>query len=151
MHHAPSVSYPVGRSAWAGAILAATWLAGALACAAWLATGAPAWAPLAVAAVLLGTASVAARSWWQQPAGLLAWDGARWTLASGASPAVDAGRLDVALDLQGLLLVRWAATDRARWLWLEKGRLPTRWDALRRAVYSPAEPDPASAAEPPSA
>jgi toxin CptA len=151
MHHAPSVSYPVGRSSWAGAIVLLLWLAGVAACSGWLLTGAPAWAPLLVVAVLVAGAGAAAWSWWRHPAGLLAWDGAHWTLASGASPALDPGALEVALDLQRVLLVRWSAAGRSHWLWLEKGRLPARWEALRRAVYSPAEPDPASAAEPPSA
>jgi hypothetical protein len=151
MHHAPSVSYPVGRSSWAGAILFVAWLAGAAACAAWLASGAPAWAPLLAVAALAAAGGIAAWSWWHQPAGLLAWDGGHWTLASGAAPALDPGVLEPALDLQSLLLVRWSASGRGRWLWLEKGRLPSRWDALRRAVYSPAESDPTSAAEPPSA
>jgi toxin CptA len=151
MHHAPSVSYPVGRSSWAAAVVLLLWLAGAVACMGWLAVGAPGWAPLVVAPVLLAGGGTGALSWWRQPAGLLAWDGAHWTLASGPSPALDPGALEVALDLQRVLLVRWSAAGRSRWLWLERGRLPARWDALRRAVYSPAEPDPTSAAEPPSA
>jgi toxin CptA len=151
MHHAPSVSYPVGRSSWAGVLLFLVWMAGVAASAAWLASGAPGWAPLAIVPALAATGGAAAWAWWRQPAGLLAWDGAHWTLASGPSPGLDPGALEVALDLQALLLVRWSAGGRGSWLWLEKRRLPTRWDALRRAVYSPAEPDPASAAEPPSA
>jgi toxin CptA len=151
MHHAPSVSYPVGRSSWAGAILLAAWLVGALAGLAWLRGGAPAWAPALLGAMLAVTGAAAGWSWWRQPSGLLAWDGAHWTLAADRHPALEPGALEVALDLQSLLLVRWSAAGQGRWLWLEKGRLPSRWDALRRAVYSPAEPDPTSAAEPPSA
>ncbi|RYY68366.1 MAG: hypothetical protein EOO24_52200 [Comamonadaceae bacterium] len=151
MHHAPSVSYPVGRSFWAAGLMGVVWSAGALAGVAWLGGGAPGWAPAALGAALLGSGAAAVQAWRTQPSGLLAWDGGRWTLACGPGPEPGPGRIEVALDLQGLLLVRWAGQDGAQWLWLERGRLPARWDALRRAVYSPAEPDPSSAAEPPSA
>jgi hypothetical protein len=151
MHGAPSVSYPVGRSALAGAILAAAWGAGAAAGLAWWAAGVTGWrADLALATVLAAGAWAAA-SWWLAPAGLLAWDGSAWSFAEGSAATAEGGALRVALDLQRALLVRWQSPAAARWLWLERGRLPMRWDALRRAVYSRAERDALSGAEPPSA
>lgn len=61
------------------------------------------------------------------------------------------GALAVALDLQGLILVRWSAPGSTHWLWLQPEGPRSRWDALRRAVYSRAAADAPSGAEPPSA
>ena len=145
MHAAPSVTYPVGRSAFAGALLAvvaATGLAAVVAFT-WQPVGfgwrhAAAWAALAVAAGLAG------RAWLRSARGVLAWDGVDWHWQEGE--AVATGRPEIALDLQARLLLRWRAEGAgARWLWVERSSAPSHWDALRRAVYSRANaPDPAS-------
>ena len=47
------------------------------------------------------------------------------------------GEVQVALDLQSHLLVRWQPeAGPVLWLWLERSRAPLAWGALRRAVYS---------------
>jgi hypothetical protein len=150
MHSAPSVSYPVGRSRLAGGLLLAAWALGALACAAWAWHGASA-ARLG-AAVAACIASGAWAGWWwrRQSTGLLGWDGSAWSWSAGGWPA-EAGSVEVMLDLQSLLLLRWRAGPRARWLWAGRAPLPERWDALRRAVYSRPNPEALSGAEPPSA
>ena len=150
MHGAPSVSYPVGRSALAGALLLAVWALGLLACLAFAWQGA---SPLRIAAATgacLACGAWAGAWWWRQPAGLLAWDSAAWSWSEG-DPEVRTGDLVLLLDLQSLLLLRWRAPGRTRWLWAERSRLPARWDALRRAVYSRASPEAPSRVEPPSA
>ena len=150
MHGAPSVSYPVGRSLLVGALLLAVWSFGLFACIvfAWQGASSPRLAAAAGACVASG--AWVGRWWWRQPAGLLAWDSAAWSWSEG-DPDVRTGSLEVVLDLQSLLLLRWRAPGRARWLWAERARLPARWDALRRAVYSRANPEAPPRAEPPSA
>lgn len=150
MHNAPSVSYPVGRSLWAAVLVFAGWLAGAAAAGWWvLASPAPGWRQgLGVAAVLLAGAW-AAWEWRRMPAGELSWDGSRWAWP-GAAPAEPLS-VEAALDLQHVLLLRWRAPGCSGWLWLERSHRPARWDELRRAVYSRANPDALQRAEPPSA
>jgi toxin CptA len=150
MHGAPSVSYPVGRSLFAGALLMAAWLLGLAGVIAFAWHGASP-ARLAVAAAACIACGCWAGAWWRrQEAGLLAWDSAAWSW-SAAGPGVEAGAVRVVLDLQSVLLLRWDAQGRTRWIWVERARLPSRWDALRRAVYSRANPEAPPRAEPPSA
>jgi toxin CptA len=151
MHDAPSVTCPVGRSHWAGALLLALWLAGLLAALLWSTQTPPAdwrsplvWITVAVAGAL------ALRSWWRAPAGTLAWDGAAWSWrASGAADR--AGQLRVSIDLQHAILVRWHDGNERSWFWLERRHGGERWDDVRRAVYSRARPQALPAADPPAA
>jgi toxin CptA len=150
MHGAPSVSYPVGRSLLAGSLLLAAWLLGLVACTVWAWQGASA-SRLAVAAAACLAAGAWTGWWWhRQPSGLLAWDAGAWSWSAGG-PEVESGSVKVQLDLQSLLLLRFTAQGDGRWLWVERARLPGRWDALRRAVYSRANPEAPPRAEPPSA
>jgi len=147
MHDAPSVSYPVGRSPWAAALAAALWLAGAGATLAWSAQPQVAAWRIALAWTAVGVAGVAAwRAWRLAPRGLLTWDGADWNWNDAGG-----GRLQVALDLQRVLLVLWHGGEDRRWLWLERASCPARWDEMRRAVYSRARPAALPAAQPPAA
>lgn len=150
MHDAPSVSYPVGRSRWAGALAAAMWLAGLAGTLLWSAQPQVAFWRLALAWTAVAAAGVIAlRTWWRAPRGVLAWDGSGWTWTPDGGRAA-AGELQVALDFQRLLLVRCRAAGAGGWLWLERGA-GERWDELRRAVYSRARPAALPAAEPPAA
>ena len=149
MHDAPSVNHPVGRSRWAGALAAGWWLAGLAGTVLWSAQPqvdtwrlALAWTAVAVAGL------IALRTWWRMPRGMIAWDGSGWTWTPEGGAAA-AGELQVTLDFQRLLLVRWRAPGPPGWIWLERGG--DRWDELRRAVYSRARPAPLPAAEPPAA
>jgi toxin CptA len=153
MHGAPSVSYPVGRSSWAAAILAGLWLAGAAAVGGWIATSAFSWRQAGTLAVLLAAGAGAGAAWRaQQSPGRLHWDGAAWCWWPAGGPPVEGGALRVALDLQSVLLVRWSGPARGAWLWLERRADPSCWAALRRAVYSRADPQHAlTGAPPPSA
>lgn len=147
MHSAPSVKYPVGRSVWSAALLLSLWLAGAAVAALWAwAVPEPGWRQALGAAAVAVVGAWAAFSWWRLPAGELAWDGRAWTW-SGA--AVE-GRVELALDLQAALLLRWQGGGGA-WLWLERRTSPARWGDVRRAVYSRANPDALQRTQPPSA
>jgi hypothetical protein len=137
MHAAPSVSYPVGRSRFAGLLLLLLWLAGLAAVAAWAwQSNRPGWRQLAGAAAVLAAGMLSFAGWLRAPRGVLAWDGAAWTWdAMGLAAAT--GRPQVVLDWQSRLLLRWCGSDgRARWLWLERKSDADDWDALRRALYS---------------
>jgi hypothetical protein len=60
------------------------------------------------------------------------------------------GTLSVVLDLQQVLLVQWSSEGERRWFWLQPSPPGEQWVALRRAVYSRADADVPSGAEPPS-
>jgi hypothetical protein len=132
MHAAPSVTYPVGRSRFAGALLAAVWLLGGAAILAWtFATPLPGWRHLLAACVLAAAGFAALVGWLRSPRGSLAWDGSDWRWEGAA------GEPALALDLQARMLVRWIpAQGRPLWLWLERDAALSHWDALRRALYS---------------
>ncbi|MEO5737107.1 MAG: hypothetical protein ABIQ82_06580 [Variovorax sp.] len=147
MHSAPSVSFPVGRSRFAGHLLMVIWTAGAccagVVCYQFESVG---WRGAVLLASVLVAGAAAGLAYWRQCAGELHFDGQGWRLA-GADP-LHAARLLPALDLQSLMLVRLAAPgQRPRWCWLERRSAPHRWLDLRRAVYSrapsadPADPN----------
>jgi toxin CptA len=137
MHSAPTVSFPVGRSRDAGRLLLGLWAMGAASAGLAIfqldAMGARA-ALLALSVLCTGGAC-----WWlgQRTApGDLRFDGQHWSL-SGQRRALPAGRAQVGLDLQFLMLVLLVAPEGpGQWLWLERRANPARWPALRRAVYS---------------
>jgi toxin CptA len=136
MHTAPSVNYPVGRSAFAGWILAAIGLLGLAAAGAWSAQSSIlTWRQGLAFLAVLACGLLAARSWLASPQGLLLWDGLGWQWQEGRS--VLAGQPDIALDLQARMLLRFRVDGGGfRWLWLERKSDVSHWDALRRAVYS---------------
>ncbi len=122
----------------AAVILLGAWLLGCLAAALWQ-FHRP--APLRLAAMLATLAAAgawAAWSWWRTPSGTLTWDGQNWTWSARSEG--DAASVEVALDLQRALLLRWNAGDASQWIWLHRNTLAERWDDLRRAVYSRARP-----------
>jgi toxin CptA len=151
MHGAPAVSYPVGRSRVAGALLLAAWAAGAAGVIAWclVAEPGPERRAACVAAVLIGGA-VALHSWMRSARGELAWSGEDWSWTHEARVQAG-GVVESVLDLQHTMLLRWqasAGSGAAPWLWVEKRTAPARWDALRRAVYSRARPEAPRGARP---
>ena len=151
MHAAPSVTYPVGRSAFAAQVLAGAALAGLAAACAWAwQSDAFGWRQGLAFAALTACSALAAATWRRTPAGVLCWDGLAWTSEEGG--AVGSGRPEVALDLQSRLLLRWSADGApTRWYWVERLSAPAHWEALRRAVYSRASTPLPPAGEPPAA
>jgi toxin CptA len=151
MHSAPAVSYPVGRSRLGGVLLFAAWALGAVAVATWCMQVQPSAARvLSALALVLASGAAAGWSWVRTPRGALAWDGESWGW-SGEGKVDGSGALEVVLDLQRLLLVRWRGPDRAGWLWLDKSARPERWEDVRRAVYSRARPPAPPGAQAPEA
>ncbi len=148
MDQAPSVSYPVGRARFSGVLAASLALAGGVGIGFWMfQSDAPGWRhALAISAALVADAA-ALRAWLRSPQGILQWDGAGWAL-SGVDGS---GAMEVTIDFQHLLLVRWHREGATRWLWIERYRNRARWADLRRAVYSRARPQALSATKPPSA
>jgi hypothetical protein len=151
MHSAPSVSYPVGRCRFAAVMLASTWLAAAVGLAAWARqVPAPAWQQALAAAGLAAAGLSAASGWARSACGTLTWSGATWDWQSGTGAMP--GRAERILDLQRWILVHWRPeSGPAHWLWLEARRDPSRWDALRRAVYSRARTEAPQSPPPPPA
>jgi len=143
MHSAPSVSYPVGRcafqrSCWLGLSLCAVAVLGI-----WLHQQS-----LNAAMALSGLCTVAASvlGWKSlQHIGTLSWNGQVWCLHSrGDTWEDELGALQVVLDVQQALLLRWQpASDTLHakpiWLWLGAEQLPACWQDLRRAVYQRSE------------
>ena len=143
MHHAPSVTYPVGRCLFAALASAAAWLLGAAVLGAWaLRSAASGWQVGAGAALWCAAGGMAALAWLRSPVGELRWTGSEWWFAG--APAHEP---ELALDLQRWMLLRVGG----RWLWLGQDGAPDDWDALRRAVYSRANTAAPRGAQPPVA
>ena len=136
MHAAPSVTYPVGRSAFAGLLLACVAAAGLAAVLAFtLQSDGFGWRQAAAWAAWAAAVLPAATAWLRSAHGALRWDGLAWQWDEGGRAMP--GQPEIALDLQSRLLLRWGGEGSAtRWLWLERTSAPSHWDALRRAVYS---------------
>lgn len=148
MHNAPSVSCPVGRPLVAGLAAAGVWLAGAAVTLLWIhEVDVPGWRQAAAACALAVAGAWSLHSWLRSATGEMHWDACGWTAPGGAG----VGEMDVALDLQSVLLVHWQAAGSSQWVWLERRRCPQHWADVRRAVYSRATPLPLAPASPPRA
>ena len=135
MHNAPAVTYPVGRSSIQGALGLVLWLLGAAATTAWALASHRPGLLIAAASLCAGVLALAAFSWWRMPSGELQWNSDGWQLHLRGRGGD--GKPGVVLDLQCSLLLRWhAARGAGGWLWLDRASAPSRWDDLRRAVYS---------------
>lgn len=150
MRNAPSVIYPVGRCAFHGRVLLALGLSAALALGllCWLSPALTIGWGVAGAMLCLIWAGSAVQSWRRLPVGLLHWDaramamrpgggGGRWRWQGDGSESVDLARVEWMVDAGAVLLVRLHGEGvRGRWVWLEAGRAPSRWDDLRRALMA---------------
>jgi toxin CptA len=136
MHAAPSVNYPVGRSAFAGWGLTVLGACGLAAAFAWTVQSAAfGWRQALVFVAVTACGALALRSWLASPVGVLRWNEVEWEWQQGLE--VSTGRPEIILDLQASLLLRWTPEGGgARWFWLESKSDTSHWDALRRAVYS---------------
>lgn len=138
MRQAPPVGVTCsGRGAWqaGGALLAAL---AAAAAAAWAAGHAGASPAFLIAAAAVAAGGAAALAWWRGAVAprVLRWDGAAWRLGE------QEGRVAVALDLGGWLLMRFQAPGaRAHWLPLGAAEAGAAWHPLRCALHAaPAAP-----------
>ena len=147
MRNAPSVSYPVGRSAFQAGVIVVLGLLGALALLLplrWY-PAVPGWVWVAGALLWLFWSGWAGLNWSRAPRGRLQWDaralpatGTRagvWRWLPDGAPAVELQALDWVWDAQVVVLARPRSPgQRLPWLWLEGRREPARWDDLRRAL-----------------
>ena len=136
MRAAPQVLYPLGKPRLRHALLTLLLLAtlSVMAAVAILQPGHRLW-------VLMGLLLLPAIGFsWRvgpPPGTRLLWDGQCWHL-QGTGPI--SGQLQVVLDLQRVLLLRWSSSisdpDHAwTWLWIEQDADPVIWMDVRRAVY----------------
>lgn len=144
--HSPAFTYPLRAAPllrnglWAVLILEAVLLA------LWAVEGAGhgRWQLLRMAgavAIWGGCAVWGWQAWRAMPVGVLQWDGRVWTWQGPGASSVLAGSVQVVLDGQSLLLLRWpGSAQRGQRFWLQRDWAPHAWDDVRRAVYSPARP-----------
>ena len=150
MRNAPSVTYPVGRCAVHGGVLALLSVLGLLAlgllAALWSSAG-PVWL-WGGGCVWAVWSALALGAWWRSPRGQLQWDaraasatalpGERvggWRWHGGGMSSADLDRVEWVWDAQTTLLLRlYPRAERARWVWLETRSDPGRWDDVRRAL-----------------
>jgi hypothetical protein len=150
MHSAPPVSYPLGRSRFAAALLLLVFLLGGAVTASWgFQSQLPGWRLGGACLVLAAAGGFAAWHWWHGAEGTLAWDGETW--AWSGERLERAGAIEVSVDLQRWLLLRWTSGSESHWFWLDRARGAERWDDLRRAVYSRARPEALPGARSPAA
>lgn len=136
MHSAPSVSYPVGRSRFHGALALLMALLVALTLLTWLLQADELGARhLAVVLLSLACTAVAVWNWFKAPVGVLTWDGLAWIWTDGdkALPV----QPEVTLDLQIFMLLRLGTGTLGRgiWVWPERQVAAVHWLPLRRAVF----------------
>ena len=136
--HAPfPVTVSVGRSRHLGAVLWTIWTLGLLLWFIWvLESGWSEWRVALHGVLVLLTAGVFAWLWQRLSIGNLGWDGERWSwLANRAVPGAElSGRIEVCLDWQTGLLLRFVAGNTVLWLWLDRSMSAERWDDLRQAT-----------------
>ncbi|QJW85046.1 hypothetical protein HK414_20465 [Ramlibacter terrae] len=137
----------MGRSRFALGVLAFGWAAGLAPASLWtVQADAAGWRQALAFGAVAVAGALAAAAWLRSPHGRLAWDGGGWRWEE------EGGRPEIALDLQSRMLLRWRSDAGAvRWLAPERNAAPAHWDALRRAVYSPASTDAPHGAAPPVA
>ena len=138
MHSAPAVSYPVGRSHFQAAVVAALSMLTAVVLLVWAMASDLTGLRQAVAALSwLFCSGGMLWQWWRTPPATLTWDGLHW----GWSDAIThrSVRPEVMLDFQaGLLLrLRDLGDGRTVWAWPERRSHWLRWAAFRRALFSP--------------
>jgi toxin CptA len=140
MHNAPSVSYPVGRCAFVRWLSVGLAVLSGLVGLGWLlhqGTSVLLW----VAGGLWVVACVAGWRSYQAQGGKLTWDGQVWCWHDAPLHDDGLGELQVLLDLQHTLLLRWQPSDvspsvQTVNLWLSAESAPDFWQDLRRAVYA---------------
>jgi toxin CptA len=139
MHNAPSVSYPVGRCAFQRQLYLFLLLATLAVLSAWaLNQGVTrVWCAAALLAMVGGVLGAFSLRFFAT----LSWSGQRWCLhdQSGKKPD-ELGEVEVILDTQKTLLLRWQPTSDKLptsfvWLWLGAELSSSRWQELRCAAY----------------
>jgi hypothetical protein len=136
MQQAPPVEYPLGDNSRLRRLVLSAWLLVAMTGLAWLAMadlrGWRVWLGLAL---MLLTGALAFRCRPSACTGTLNWDGGNWCRRDGAHAS--GGQATAHLDLQSALLVYWRPElGPGSWCWLDSTANPSRWLAVRRALYA---------------
>jgi toxin CptA len=149
MRNAPSVKYPVGRSAFCAHLMlgiAGLGLLGVV-----LGAGYGALPPGWVGGVAWCAWSTAAMwAWWRQPRGQLVWEAdlarpddplgmpGAWFWVGGARlEGVALKQVERVYDLQSTMLLRLSHNGGAgSWIWVDRSADPVRWLDLRRALMA---------------
>ena len=141
MHCAPAVSFLLSNNRMGVVVVSAVWSMAIVVVGVWLLQAVDdsvRQLALAATTVLAAASIMLAR----RPVGpgVLRWDGKDWNWLRDDTATV--GRLIPALDLQVLMLLRFAPeSGRAFWLWTSRGNTSLLWDAFRRAVIDAAKRD----------
>jgi hypothetical protein len=137
MNRAPAVEVVVVADRAARVALAAIGAAAAASLAAWLAALGSAPAALAGGLALAAGLAGAAPGWrWRPAAAQLRWDGQGWSLLPAGTATPVAGRVVVAFDLDGWVLLRFDVAASRRWLPLSRAAHRAAWHALRCALQA---------------
>lgn len=136
MHTAPSVDYPLGRSRFHTFALLIVLLGVLIVDGYWLTQSNVSNGRVGLAFCLsLLSAGASLHAWRYRPVGILRWDGKSWWWLR--EPVHCAGSINVHLDVQGSLLLRFCADGGVcQWFWVDRGFAPSLWMALRRAVHA---------------
>lgn len=154
MRNAPSVVYPVGRSAFQAWLLVfIAGLSGAVGASFLFGLNAPAqglsgWLTCSVGVLAWSVwAAWAFLSWIRLPDGVLHWSSRggggeddapawSWTDRTASEPWV-LSEMESVLDLQDRILLSIRGTGLGRrWIWVERSASPARWNDLRRALVA---------------
>lgn len=136
MHNAPAVSFPVGRSPFQGGLLGLLIGLGFFAVVIWtFESENPDWRHCMAACSCVVISVWVGWSWWRTAIGSFSWDGVAWHWTVGTQSV----RVlpETVLDLQSTLLLRLHVDENRgiAWVWLDRASGPSRWMALRRAIY----------------
>lgn len=143
MRNAPAVHYPVGRCLLHGWLVWVFSGLGFVACAVWgwIVVMSPwlIWGSFGLAAMLATNGLI---RWHTTSTGELSWNGHSWTYANAMGDSSNRRLIGlgvhVVLDLQSTMLIRILGADgEISWLWAEQRQYPTRWLAIRRALFAP--------------
>ncbi len=138
MHHAPAVSYPVGRCRFRTWLVGASLLINLAALSLWTWSQGLHLAQMLGWALGLAVVLLQARMLTRWPQGWLHWQGDHWLWQADDDALLASTQLltgvQVVLDWQSGLLLR-VKGNHMHWLWLERTQAPLQWMDLRRAVW----------------
>lgn len=136
MYNAPAVGYPVGRSHFVGALIGVMVICDVLTLLVWCqATGEIGWQQGFGLVGFLVVSSWVVWQWRCTPRGVLSWDGVVWSWTTGMQPVLVTP--EIIIDFQRVLLLQLHSSigHHCTWVWLDCASCPSRWVALRRAIF----------------
>jgi toxin CptA len=139
-HHAPPVSYAVGRSRLQAALLGLVLLSLTGLLVKWIHLDpAAGWRIWVEAIAVVGAAAIAVFGWKKTRCGDLVWDGDIWHWTDcGNSDGIRIGQLVVVADLQRFMVLEVTGEQGQKlYLWPERGIRTGPWLDFRRAIHGP--------------